>query len=77
MSVSDAFLKEGIIVYTDGRLDDAKLRFNAKPTDVLDGAPIVVLVNGGSGDDTYKSTLGSPVFYARPPVYQSISEIIP
>ena len=48
VSVSDAFLKEGIIVYTDGRLDDAKLRFNAKPTDVLDGAPIVVLVNGGS-----------------------------
>ena len=48
VSVSDAFLKEGIIVYTDGRLDDAKLKFNAKPTDVLDGAPIVVLVNGGS-----------------------------
>ena len=48
VSVSDAFLTEGIIVYTDGRLDDAKLKFNAKPTDVLDGAPVVVLVNGGS-----------------------------
>jgi carboxyl-terminal processing protease len=48
VSVSDAFLTDGIIVYTDGRLDDAKLKFNAKPTDVLDGAPIVVLVNGGS-----------------------------
>jgi carboxyl-terminal processing protease len=42
VSVSDAFLTKGIIVYTEGRLDDAK------PTDVLDGAPIVVLVDGGS-----------------------------
>ncbi len=48
VSVSDAFLRKGIIVYTEGRLDEAKLKFNAKPTDVLGGAPIVVLVNGGS-----------------------------
>jgi carboxyl-terminal processing protease len=48
VSVSDAFLTDGIIVYTEGRLDDAKLKFNAKPTDILDGAPLVVLVNGGS-----------------------------
>ncbi len=48
VSVSDAFLKKGIIVYTEGRLDDAKLKFNAKPTDILDGSPIVVLVDGGS-----------------------------
>ena len=48
VSVSDAFLKEGIIVYTEGRLDDAKLKFNAKPADILNGAPLVVLVNGGS-----------------------------
>ena len=48
VAVSDAFLQEGIIVYTEGRLDDAKLKFNAKPTDLLDGAPMVVLVNGGS-----------------------------
>lgn len=48
VSVSDAFLKKGIIVYTEGRLEEAKLKFNAKPTDILNGAPIVVLVNGGS-----------------------------
>lgn len=48
VAVSDAFLTDGIIVYTEGRLEDAKLKFNAKPTDMLDGAPIVVLVNGGS-----------------------------
>ncbi len=48
VSVSDAFLKKGIIVYTEGRLADAKLKFSAKPNDVLNGAPLVVLVNGGS-----------------------------
>jgi carboxyl-terminal processing protease len=48
VAVSDAFIKDGIIVYTEGRLDDAKLKFNAKPTDILNDAPIVVLVNGGS-----------------------------
>ena len=48
VAVSDAFLTSGLIVYTEGRLDDAKLSFSAKPSDILDGAPIVVLVNGGS-----------------------------
>lgn len=48
VSVSDAFLTKGVIVYTEGRLDDAKLKFNAKPKDILEGAPLVVLVNGGS-----------------------------
>jgi carboxyl-terminal processing protease len=48
VGVSDAFLTEGLIVYTQGRVDDAKLQFNAGPDDVLDGAPMVVLVNGGS-----------------------------
>jgi len=46
--VSDAFLTDGLIVYTQGRVEDAKLQFNAGPDDVLDGAPMVVLVNGGS-----------------------------
>ncbi|MCF8015601.1 MAG: S41 family peptidase [Chromatiaceae bacterium] len=48
VGVSDAFLEQGLIVYTEGRLDDAKLEFRAGPDDVLDGAPLVVLVNGGS-----------------------------
>lgn len=48
VSVSDAFLEEGLIVYTEGRIDDSKLEFKAGPDDVLSGAPIVVLVNGGS-----------------------------
>ncbi len=48
VSVSDTFLRQGDIVYTKGRVDDSKLRFTATPTDYLDGAPMVVLVNGGS-----------------------------
>lgn len=48
VGVSDAFLDEGLIVYTEGRIADSKLRYDASPGDVLDGAPLVVLVNGGS-----------------------------
>ena len=48
VAVSDAFLKKGMIVYTEGRIADSRLRFNATPDDVLDGAPMVVLVNQGS-----------------------------
>ncbi|HHH43169.1 MAG TPA: S41 family peptidase [Gammaproteobacteria bacterium] len=48
VAVSDAFLKKGLIVYTEGRVNDSKLRFNATPDDILDTAPLVVLVNQGS-----------------------------
>jgi carboxyl-terminal processing protease len=48
VAVSDAFLTKGMIVYTEGRIEDSRLRFNATPDDVLDGAPLVVLVNQGS-----------------------------
>jgi carboxyl-terminal processing protease len=48
VEVSDTFLTKGLIVYTDGRVEDSKQKFNATPDDYLDGAPIVVLVNGGS-----------------------------
>jgi len=48
VGVSDAFLDGGLIVYTMGRDEDAKLEFKAGPDDVLDGAPLAVLVNGGS-----------------------------
>jgi carboxyl-terminal processing protease len=48
VSVSDAFLESGLVVYTDGRIEDAKMKFNATPGDILKGAPIVVLINAGS-----------------------------
>jgi len=48
VAVSDAFLSKGIIVYTQGRDAESRLDFTAAPDDVLEGTPIVVLVNGGS-----------------------------
>jgi len=48
VDVSDTFLTKGLIVYTEGRVDDSSLKFRAHPKDVIDGVPIVVLVNGGS-----------------------------
>ncbi len=48
VSVSDAFLTHGLIVYTQGRQKDSELKFNATPVDMLNGAPIVVLINAGS-----------------------------
>lgn len=48
VEVSDAFLETGLIVYTQGRIADSEMKFNATPRRVLDGAPLVVLVNGGS-----------------------------
>ncbi len=48
VGISDAFLEDGLIVYTEGRVADSKLRYNASPGDVIDGAPLVVLINGGS-----------------------------
>ncbi len=48
VAVADAFLDKGLIVYTEGRTDDAELKFTATPGDVLNGEPLVVLVNGGS-----------------------------
>ncbi|MDN5849835.1 MAG: S41 family peptidase [Nitrococcus sp.] len=48
VEVADAFLTEGRIVYTQGRIDSADMSFTANLDDMINGAPIVVLVNGGS-----------------------------
>ncbi len=48
VGVSDAFLNDGMIVYTDGRESDSQLRYDATSGDAINGAPLVVLVNGGS-----------------------------
>ena len=48
VSVADAFLEDGLIVYTQGRDPDAREEYYAKPSDFLDGVPIVALVNDGS-----------------------------
>ncbi len=46
--VSDAFLEKGEIVSTRGRNPADGERFNATPGDLVQGKPIVVLINGGS-----------------------------
>jgi carboxyl-terminal processing protease len=48
VSVADAFLDSGIIVTAKGRTPDSKFEMDATPGDALNGAPIIVLVNGGS-----------------------------
>jgi carboxyl-terminal processing protease len=48
VDVADAFLEDGLIVYTEGRIRNARSSFSATPDDKLNGAPIVVLINGGS-----------------------------
>ncbi|MDC9724677.1 MAG: S41 family peptidase [Gammaproteobacteria bacterium] len=48
IDVSDTFITKGLIVYTEGRVKDSNQKFTAKPNDLLKGAPLIVLVNGGS-----------------------------
>ncbi|MDH5611327.1 MAG: S41 family peptidase [Gammaproteobacteria bacterium] len=46
--VSDMFINKGKLVYTEGRIENSKFEFNAKPGDVMNNSPIVILINGGS-----------------------------
>jgi carboxyl-terminal processing protease len=48
VSVADALLEEGLIVYTEGRLPSSKRTYRATKGDVTAGASVVVLVNGGT-----------------------------
>ena len=48
VAVADAFLDSGVIVTAKGRTPESKFEMDATPGDALNGAPIVVLVNGGS-----------------------------
>jgi carboxyl-terminal processing protease len=48
VEVADVFIDDGVIVSTRGRVDSANESFNATRGDVADGAPLVVLVDGGT-----------------------------
>ena len=48
VGVSDAFINDGLVVYTEGRINDSSQRYTATPGDSLNGAPLIVLINGGS-----------------------------
>jgi len=48
VEVASAFLDGGLVVYTEGRLQNAQGRYSASPGDLADGVPVVVLINSGS-----------------------------
>ncbi|MEL6089146.1 MULTISPECIES: S41 family peptidase [Bartonella] len=48
VNVSDAFLNKGEIVSTRGRKKSDVMRFDAKQGDIINGKPLIVLINGGS-----------------------------
>ena len=48
IGVSDDFLDKGEIVSTRGRRAEDAQRYDAKPGDITNGMPMVVLINGGS-----------------------------
>jgi carboxyl-terminal processing protease len=48
VAVADDFLDAGVIVTADGRTPEARFEMDATPGDLLNGAPLVVLVNKGS-----------------------------
>jgi carboxyl-terminal processing protease len=48
ISVADAFLEDGEIVSVRGRSPDQIEHFDARPGDIINGKPLIVLINGGS-----------------------------
>ncbi len=48
VAVSDAFMEQGEIVSTRSRKPEDTQRFNAREGDLINGKPLVVLINGGS-----------------------------
>lgn len=48
VSMADAFIEEGDLVSTKGRISENNQNFTATPVDMIDGKPIIVLINGGS-----------------------------
>jgi carboxyl-terminal processing protease len=48
IAVSSSFIEQGEIVSTRARHPDDSQRWDARGSDILNGAPLVVLINGGS-----------------------------
>jgi carboxyl-terminal processing protease len=47
-AVSNAFLEEGLIVSTRGKITESNYQFHADKGDILYGAPIIALINSGT-----------------------------
>ncbi len=48
ISMVDSLITDGVIVSTKGRNEASKKEYNATAVDMIDGKPVIVLVNGGS-----------------------------
>lgn len=48
VAVADDFLNSGVILTAEGRTTDARFEMDATPGDLMNGSPVVVLVNSGT-----------------------------
>jgi carboxyl-terminal processing protease len=48
VDVAGLFMDGGTVVYTEGRLSNSDLHYDAEPVDASDGIPLVILINSGS-----------------------------
>ncbi len=48
VAVSDVFIEKGLIVYTQGRVANADVRYEATVDTLVPDIPVIVLINGGS-----------------------------
>jgi carboxyl-terminal processing protease len=48
VDVAGLFMDGGTVVYTEGRLANSEMYYEAQDSDSSEGAPLVVLINGGS-----------------------------